>query len=292
MIHFPKNYSNYYLEKAFPRASDELEDFNDDESNNKQQVKIHGDNSNYMITGEINREIYDTLKRVGERVDKIAEGIEIPIKYADPPVYGREPAEFEDFMFPGILLFLVFGTAFGLAQITLLPERKEGLVERSRSAGVKPYQIILAYVISQIGVLIIQTLFRLLIAFYVFNIPLRGSFMVAYFLIILQGICGMSFGIWASSCFKDEQEALFFTMPLFFLMMLSGGIFTPIESMPPILQKLSLFLPQTYSCIAIRSIIARGWGLADLTILLAFFSSGLWTFILIGISVFMLRFNL
>ena len=80
-----------------------------------------------MVKGEINREIYDTLKRVGKRVDKIMEGIEIPIEYVDPPVYGREPPELEDYMFPGILTFLIYGSSYALAWLTLLSERKEGL---------------------------------------------------------------------------------------------------------------------------------------------------------------------
>ena len=167
MVHFPLNYSQYYLEKSYPFAAEEGREITE-----KQQICILGDNSNFMITGEINREIYDSLKRVGDRFDKIAEEMEIPFKYVDPPVYGREPPELEDFMFPGILLFLVWGTSYAMAQLTLLPERKEGLTERARSSGVRPYQFVLAYIISQTGVLIIQIVIRLFMTFFVFQIPL------------------------------------------------------------------------------------------------------------------------
>jgi len=280
------------MEKAFPRALEDLTDFEDDESTRKQQVRVFGDNSNFMVTGEIHREIYDSLKRVGERVDKIAEGVEIPIEYVNPPIYGREPAEFEDFMLPGILAFLVFGTSFALAQLTLLPERKEGLTERARSSGVQPYQIVFAYILSQIGVLIIQIVIRLIMIFFIFQIPLNGSFILTYSLLILQGVVGMAGGITTSSCFKTEQEAMFISMPIYFLIMLSGGIFNPIESMPGWMQSVSYFLPTTFPCIALRSIIARGWGISYLVVQLGFLSSGLYIVLLLSFSVFMLQFNL
>jgi ABC-2 type transport system permease protein len=129
-------------------------------------------------------------------------------------------------------------------------------------------------------------------SFFVFQIPLRGSFWLGYSLLVLQGVVGMSYGIFIASCFKDEQEAIFVTMPIYFLIMLSGGIFNPIESMPAWMQSLSKFLPTTYPCIAIRSIIARGWGLNHLTVQLAFLSNGVWITLFLAGTMFMLQFNL
>jgi ABC-2 type transport system permease protein len=131
------------------------------------------------------------------------------------------------------------------------------------------------------------------IAFYLLKIPLRGSFWLAYILVILQSsLVALFMGTFLACAFNDETTANLVFMPIFFIFLMISGIFVPIESMPGPLRKVGYFMPQTYACIALRDIITKGWHLSSTAVLLGFISSGLWCFVLFAGSIAFLHYNL
>ena len=90
----------------------------------------------------------------------------LPIVF-EKPIYGEEDPTFTEFMAPGVILSITFFMAVGLTALSFILERKEGLLDRSWIAGVTATEVMLAHVISQFAVMIVQvkSFFFILIEF-------------------------------------------------------------------------------------------------------------------------------
>ena len=64
---------------------------------------------------------------------------------------------YQSYMFPSFILYsIMFGFSIGLTALSLVIERKEGLMDRTWVAGVNVSEIIIAQVITQFFVLLVQ----------------------------------------------------------------------------------------------------------------------------------------
>ena len=82
-------------------------------------------------------------------------------------------------------------------------------------------------------------------------------------LTILQGICGMAFGLLVSALCDNEQDAIQLALGSFYPNLLLSGIIWPLEGMPLYLRYISYVLPQTFACQALRGILSRGWSIVQ-----------------------------
>ncbi len=79
----------------------------------------------------------------------------LPIAF-EQPVYGSNEPTFTEFMAPGVILSITYFMAVGLTALSFILERKEGLLERSWVAGVTATEVMLAHVVAQFAVMIVQ----------------------------------------------------------------------------------------------------------------------------------------
>lgn len=79
----------------------------------------------------------------------------LPIAFEDP-VYGSNEPTFTEFMAPGVILSITYFMAVGLTALSFIIERKEGLLERSWVAGVTATEVMLAHVVAQFAVMVVQ----------------------------------------------------------------------------------------------------------------------------------------
>jgi ABC-type multidrug transport system permease subunit len=77
-------------------------------------------------------------------------------------------------------------------------------------------------------------------------------------LAMLQGLAGMSYGMFLSSVFYDEVTAMQIMGGTYYPALLLSGVIWPIEGMPVVLRYISYCLPTTYAAEAMRSIMERG----------------------------------
>lgn len=128
-------------------------------------------------------------------------------------------------MAPGFILSLAFFASIATAALTLVLERKDGLLERSLVAGVYPNEYIISHVITQTVVVILQTNVVIFIAFVLFEIPNTGSIFWIAVLIVMQGVCGMAYGVLVSAIAKEENFTLVVCMGSMFPQFLLSGKF-------------------------------------------------------------------
>ncbi|KAH7932507.1 hypothetical protein HPB52_024473 [Rhipicephalus sanguineus] len=131
------------------------------------------------------------------------------------PIYGVDKPSFTEFMAPGIIISITYIMAVGLTAISIVSEQKEGLLERSWVAGVRPFEVILSHVICQFLVMFVQVAGLLVFTFIVFEIPSRGPFVWVVLLTLLQG-CGMIYGLVISSMCVEENSAIMLALGSFY----------------------------------------------------------------------------
>jgi hypothetical protein len=102
------------------------------------------------------------------------------------PTYGEFNSNYRDFSAPGFICFLSFITAMLLTTISLINESKEKLLERSRIAGIKTYQIFFAHISVHLILVLFHVISSLLIAFCLFDIPNEGSICLLIVITLLQ----------------------------------------------------------------------------------------------------------
>ena len=97
-----------------------------------------------------------------------------------------------------IFFRIVYFIAVALTAAVFINERKQGLLDRSLVAGVTTTEIMIAHLVNQFTVLMGQTALVFVFMILVFQIPCIGSLTLAIFITLLQGMCGMSYGMSSS----------------------------------------------------------------------------------------------
>ena len=121
------------------------------------------------------------------------------------------------------------------------------------------------------------------------QVPARGPMVWVVTLTILQGICGMAFGLLVSALCDNEQDAIQLALGSFYPNLLLSGIIWPLEGMPAYLRYISYVLPQTFACQALRGILSRGWSIVQPQVYRGFLVTTGWILVLLVISTVVLK---
>ena len=89
---------------------------------------------------------------------------------------------------------IVYGIATALTAAVFVSENKQGLMDRCWVAGVQMTEILVAHVVNQFMVLVGQTGLVFFVMLVLFKISCQGSLALAFFISLMQGLCGMAFG--------------------------------------------------------------------------------------------------
>jgi ABC-2 type transport system permease protein len=183
-----------------------------------------------------------------------------PINVETRMLYNQELKSV--FMFvPGTMALILMIITAMMTSISIAREKELGTMEVLLVSPLKPYQIILGKVFPYIGLAFANSLVILLLAFTVFGLPMRGSLPLLLLVCFLFILLALSLGIFISTVVKTQQIAMFISMIAIMLptMLLSGFIF-PIESMPKVLQWLSVIIPPRWFVSALKTIMLKGEG--------------------------------
>ncbi len=169
-----------------------------------------------------------------------------------------------------------------LTAAVFVKEKEDGTWDIMLLMPVSSKIVIFAKAFSQVVIIIGGVILSMgFILLPIFNLPVNGSFWAFLLLTLLYSLTSGGIGLFIAATSKTIMEvaqySILIMMPLIFL----SGAWTPIYSMHPILQKLSLLSPLRYYIEGSESIIFRG---ASFTDLLPFFAGvtviGLMLFIL------------
>ncbi|HKT81546.1 MAG TPA: ABC transporter permease [Vicinamibacterales bacterium] len=165
------------------------------------------------------------------------------------------------FLVPGLIAFISMITAVVSTALSVVREKERGTMEQIRMSPIGSVAFILGKSLPYLVLSFISALLIVFAARLLFDMPMRGSWLIlcisiALFLIGAQGQ-GLLVSTFASSQQVAFQAALLSSfLPTFIL---SGFIF-PLTSMPVAIQWISRIVPARYFLVILRAVVLKGAG--------------------------------
>lgn len=210
--------------------------------------------ANYLgaILGDFNRGILMThLSQGGESAT--ADVIEVTSTNRFNPLMN-----YKAFIVPGILAILVTLVGGSLSALNIVKEKEVGTIEQINVTPIPKYifisgKLIPFWVLGNVGFSI-----GLLIARYVYGIVPQGNILLLYAFIWLYLLAVLGLGLLISTFCETQQQAMFIMFFFLIIFILLGGLFTPIDSMPPWAIEITRFNLIAYLIEVMRMIILKG----------------------------------
>ncbi|ODM92534.1 ABC transporter G family member 23 [Orchesella cincta] len=188
------------------------------------------------------------------------------------PIFGKDDTDLREYASPSMSLAAMFFFPIISIGIRLIDERKCGMMERSLVAGVKTWEVIVAYLISESCILVAQSVLVLAVVTLITDIKILGSWILVLALFASIGYAGVSLGFLFGSLCREKIDVAILAMACFMPNVILCGVFWPVEGMPEFVQKLVLILPCTLPAESVRSVISRGWGISHYNVWIGFVS--------------------
>ena len=169
------------------------------------------------------------------------------------------------FMFvPGTMALILTLVSAIMTSITITREKEMGTMEALLVSPLRPFQIIAGKVTPYILLSCINAGIIILLGYFVFGLPIRGSMILLFAETILFITLALSLGIMISTVSNSQLVAMFISAFALLLpaLLLSGFIF-PVENMPKVLQWLCHIMPPKYFITIIRSVMLKGTGILE-----------------------------
>ena len=193
-----------------------------------------------------------------------------PVNFSGFPVETRPSfwynpeMDYITYMVPGILVLLVTIIGMFLGGMNLVKEKEIGTIEQINVTPIKKFQFIAGKLIPFWIIAIMDFAIGLLVALFVFNIPIVGSVPLLFFVVSVYLLVVLSFGLFISTATNTTQQSMFISWFFLIIFILMSGLFTPIESMPQWAQVIDYFNPVAYFIKINRMIMLKGSGFNDI----------------------------
>jgi ABC-2 type transport system permease protein len=178
-----------------------------------------------------------------------------------PRAWYNPTLENVNFIVPGVIaIVLVFVTTFQ-AVIVMVRERELGTMEQLVVTPVTALELMLGKVIPLVALGYVQITLTLVLASAWFHMPIKGSLVLLYVLLLAFFFSTLGVGVMVSTVSKTFQQAAQTSQLILLPSILLSGFIFPRESLPPALQLVGAIFPLTYFIIIIRGILIKGVGL-------------------------------
>ena len=186
--------------------------------------------------------------------------IEVPDSVSLKMLYNPQMKSSYNFV-PGIMGMLLMLICAMMTSISIVREKERGTMEVLLVSPVRPLLIILSKAVPYLVLAFAVLLSILLMSRYVLNVPIAGSLWLILLVSAIYILLGLSLGLLISTVAKTQMVALLASaiMLLMPTSLLSGMMF-PIESMPSVLQWVSVLMPPRYFISAMRKLLIMGVG--------------------------------
>jgi ABC-2 type transport system permease protein len=184
-----------------------------------------------------------------------------PLVNVEPRVFYNPELRSTLFLVPGLIAYIAMLTAVVSTALSIVREKEVGTMEQVRMSPIGPVPYILGKTIPYFVVSLISAMSIVVAAMVLFDMPMRGSWVVLLGVVSLFLVGALGFGLLISSIADTQQVAFQLALLTSFLptLMLSGFIF-PISSMPEFLQLVTHVVPARYFLVALRGIVLKGVG--------------------------------
>jgi len=168
------------------------------------------------------------------------------------------------FIVPGLIGALLMQTTITAMAVSVVREREKGTLEALIVSPIRRWELLLGKIIPNLVVAYGQMTMALLVARFVFDVPIRGSLPLLYVLAAAFMLGTLGIGIFLSAVSRTVPQAMQLTFLTFLPSIYLSGLLFPIEGMPVAAQYLSAVIPLTYFLRIVRGIVLKGVGFSYL----------------------------
>ena len=223
------------------------------------QVIVDGDNANTATTviGYARSIVADA----GVAHARVAVS---PPVVMEPRVWYNPQLRSTLFLVPGLIAYIAMITAVVSTALSIVREKERGTLEQVRMAPVGPATYVLGKTIPYLALSFVSAMLIVLVAMALFDLPMRGSWLLLSGAIALFLVGAQAQGLLISTVAPTQQVAFQIALLSSFLptFILSGFIF-PISSMPQAIQAITSIVPARYFILALRAIVLKGATIAS-----------------------------
>ena len=160
---------------------------------------------------------------------------------------------------PGIMGMLLMLICAMMTSISIVREKERGTMEVLLVSPVRPFMIVVAKAVPYLLLAIVVLISILLLSFFVLSVPIEGSLFYIFLVSFIYIMLALSLGLLISTVASTQLVALLMSaMGLLLPIILLSGMVFPIESMPEILQYVSLVIPARWYISALRKLMIMG----------------------------------
>ncbi len=177
---------------------------------------------------------------------------------------------------PALVGFFAYFFVYLLTGVSFLRERTGGTLERLMATPVTRGEVVLGYTLGfglfatlQVALLLTWALASVHVPaigplpdFWLgLGIPIAGSPLLAFLVVVLTALGAVSLGIFLSTFARTELQVIQFIPLVIVPQVLLSGVLFPIASLPAIVQPLVKVMPLTYAVDGLREVFIAGAGL-------------------------------
>jgi len=185
-----------------------------------------------------------------------------PIEVRARGWYNAE-LNYRDYMVPGILVQLVTVIGTLMTAMNIVREKELGTLDQLSVTPLSQSVFMAAKLIPFWVIALVELTLGLLVARFVFHIPMLGSITLVYFAAAVYLFAALGIGLFISTLVDTQQQAMFVTFFIIMVYLLMSGLFTPVRSMPEWAQWMAQLNPVKHFIAIMRSILLKGAGPAD-----------------------------
>ena len=164
-------------------------------------------------------------------------------------------------MIPSLIGTLTMLQTLLLTAMSVAREREQGTFDQLLVTPFRPVEIMAGKALPSMLIGTVQATAILLVAQLWFRIPFAGSFVTLYVGLGVFLLAAVGIGLLVSSVVATMQQAMLFRFVVIMPFTLLSGLTTPISSMPPVLQYMTLLNPLRYAIDIAQRVYLEGVGL-------------------------------
>jgi len=168
------------------------------------------------------------------------------------------------FFVTGVMSLLIFINGSLVASALAIREKEIGTLEQLLMSPAQTLEILCAKVTPVFFVLMAGFFLALTVAVLVFGLPVRGSLWLFALSGTLAAFSGIGIGVLLATFCESQQQAQLLTFFINPPIVALSGAFSPVESMPDVLQIASQVDPLRYLVILVRGVTLKAVGLSVL----------------------------
>ena len=192
-----------------------------------------------------------------------------------PRIWFNEDLTSRNYVIPGLIAVIMMILAALLTSLTVSKEWENGTMEQLISTPVKPAELVIGKLIPYVMIGLADMLLVVGMGRFLFHVPMRGSYLLLFFVALIFLVGGLMIGVFISIVTKSQLLSSQLAIVVTYLpaLLLSGFVY-PISSMPLPIRILTHIVPARYFITVIKSIYLKGLGLQvlwwDMFLLTAF----------------------